>query len=224
MSPFYRGRSHYLAQLTTLSATVPSFTCENERSSLPLDSRFSVSLSLLTSAPAFTKHLSGTPMVCHLLASIPPSVSARATLAPQPAPQPTPIVRSFGTSASRRRRTSNMTSPLDSRDTSTEPSLVMAMVAGPSPENTKRRPPSCTASSTAVTFTRPLMASVGTVVMRVVSLPLETRNDQGCTGVPLSKYEPVDMSSAGTPGSSGRAASSAGAAYVRPKPNGNSGS
>ena len=48
--------------------------------------------------------------------------------------------------------------------------------------------------------------------MRVVSVPFETRSDHGCTGTPLSKYEPVDMSSAGMPGSSGSAASSAGAA------------
>ena len=58
-------------QLTTLSATVPSFTCEIDTSSFPLDSRLSVSLSLLTSAPALAKHLSGTPTVCHLPAGTP---------------------------------------------------------------------------------------------------------------------------------------------------------
>ena len=51
------------------------------------------------------------------------------------------------------------------------------------------------------------MVFAGTAVMRVVSVPLETRNDQGCTGTPLSKNEPVDMSSAGMPGSSGSGAS-----------------
>jgi hypothetical protein len=82
------------------------------------------------------------------------------------------------------------------------------MLAGPSPANTKRRAPSCTASSMAEIFTRPPTASTGVVVIRVLSGPLDTRSDQGCTGTPLSKYEPVDMSSAGMPGSSGSAASS----------------
>ena len=59
----------------------------------------SASLTLLTSAPALLKHLSGMPTVCHLPAGTRASVSANGSVPPQPAPQLMPILTSFGASA-----------------------------------------------------------------------------------------------------------------------------